>query len=89
MALKTESSWGGVLLEGLKRLYITKIKGFDQHKLCVVTLLMEGSSEDVTEQEKRLNSIASDYGGIPAGATNGERGYTFTFVIAYIRVCLY
>lgn len=25
------------------------------------------------------------YGGIPAGEKNGERGYTLTFVIAYIR----
>lgn len=85
LALKTESSWGGVILDGLKRLYITKIKGFAADKLCVVTLLMEGTSQQVTDREKRLNSIASDFGGIPAGSTNGERGYTLTFVIAYIR----
>ncbi|KAL0893330.1 hypothetical protein ABMA27_014921 [Loxostege sticticalis] len=84
-ALKTESSWGGVLLEGLKRLYITRIKGFDPTKLCVVTLLMEGTAEQVDEREKKLNSIAAQFGGVPAGAGNGERGYTLTFVIAYLR----
>ncbi|PZC82264.1 alkyldihydroxyacetonephosphate synthase [Helicoverpa armigera] len=84
-ALKTENTWGGVLLDGLKRLYITKIKGFDPAKLCVVTLLMEGSAEEVAEREKKLNAIAAKYGGIPAGATNGENGYTLTFVIAYLR----
>ncbi|CAB3251985.1 unnamed protein product [Arctia plantaginis] len=84
-ALKTESTWGGVLLDGLKRLYITKIKGFDPTKLCVVTLLMEGTSEQVADREKKLNAIAAWYGGIPAGATNGENGYTLTFVIAYLR----
>ncbi|XP_047024518.1 alkyldihydroxyacetonephosphate synthase [Helicoverpa zea] len=84
-ALKTENTWGGVLLDGLKRLYITKIKGFDPAKLCVVTLLMEGSAEEVAEREKKLNTIAAKYGGIPAGATNGENGYTLTFVIAYLR----
>ncbi|XP_026729119.1 alkyldihydroxyacetonephosphate synthase [Trichoplusia ni] len=84
-ALKTENTWGGVLLDGLKRLYITKIKGFDPAKLCVVTLLMEGSAEEVKEREKKLNAIAAKYGGIPAGATNGENGYTLTFVIAYLR----
>ncbi|XP_026750226.2 alkyldihydroxyacetonephosphate synthase [Galleria mellonella] len=84
-ALKTESSWGGVFLDGLKRIYITRIKGFDPTKLCVVTLLMEGTAEDVAEREKKLNSIAAQFGGIPAGAENGERGYTLTFVIAYLR----
>ncbi|XP_063825120.1 alkyldihydroxyacetonephosphate synthase [Ostrinia nubilalis] len=84
-ALKTETSWGGVILDGLKRIYITRIKGFDPTKLCVVTLLMEGTEEQVTEREKKLNSIAAQYGGVPAGAENGERGYTLTFVIAYIR----
>ncbi|KAH9632095.1 hypothetical protein HF086_015299 [Spodoptera exigua] len=84
-ALKTENTWGGVLLDGLKRLYITKIKGFNPAKLCVVTLLMEGSAEEVSERESKLNSIAAQFGGIPAGATNGENGYTLTFVIAYLR----
>lgn len=87
-ALKTENTWGGVLLDGLKRLYITKIKGFDPAKLCVVTLLMEGSAEEVSERESKLNNIAAQFGGIPAGATNGENGYTLTFVIAYLRVCI-
>ncbi|CAH3832121.1 unnamed protein product [Pieris brassicae] len=84
-ALKTETSWGGVLLDGLKKLYITKIKGFDPMKLCVVTLLMEGKLDQVTERETQLNSIAAKFGGIPGGAKNGEIGYTLTFVIAYIR----
>ncbi|KAJ8728349.1 hypothetical protein PYW08_016734 [Mythimna loreyi] len=84
-ALKTENTWGGVLLDGLKRLYITKIKGFDPAKLCVVTLLMEGSAEQVADREAKLNNIAAQFGGIPAGATNGENGYTLTFVIAYLR----
>ncbi|XP_047995199.1 alkyldihydroxyacetonephosphate synthase [Leguminivora glycinivorella] len=84
-ALKFESSWGGVILDGLKQFYITRIKGFDPEKLCVVTLLFEGEADEVTEREKRINAIATKYGGVPAGATNGERGYTFTFVIAYIR----
>ncbi|KAJ0177400.1 hypothetical protein K1T71_007409 [Dendrolimus kikuchii] len=84
-ALKIENSWGGVLLDGLKRLYITKIKGFDPTKLCVVTLLMEGTAQEVADREKRLNAIASQFGGVPAGAGNGETGYTLTFVIAYLR----
>ncbi|XP_026324874.1 alkyldihydroxyacetonephosphate synthase [Hyposmocoma kahamanoa] len=85
LALKTETTWGGVILDGLKMMYLTRIKGFDPDKLCVVTLLMEGTAEEVVERHKKLNSIAAKWGGVPAGATNGERGYTLTFVIAYIR----
>ncbi|XP_045772093.1 alkyldihydroxyacetonephosphate synthase isoform X1 [Maniola jurtina] len=84
-ALKMEQSWGGVLLDGLKRFYITKIKGFDPCKLCLVTLLMEGTAEKVADSEKKMNNIAAQYGGVPGGAKNGEIGYTLTFVIAYVR----
>ncbi|KAJ9597144.1 hypothetical protein L9F63_026967, partial [Diploptera punctata] len=43
-----------------------------------------GDPRDVELQEKRVYEIAAQFGGIPAGETNGERGYTLTFVIAYI-----
>lgn len=49
---------------------------------------MEGTEEQVANSEKKLNSIAAQYGGVPGGAKNGEIGYTLTFVIAYIRVCI-
>ncbi|XP_014211705.1 alkyldihydroxyacetonephosphate synthase-like [Copidosoma floridanum] len=66
-ALRAESSWGNLVLQGLKHSFITRIKGFNLDSLCVATLLFEGySSKDIRE-------------------TNGERGYTLTFVIAYIR----
>ncbi|CAH2037006.1 unnamed protein product, partial [Iphiclides podalirius] len=84
-ALKTETSWGGVLLDGLKRFYVTRIRGFDAERLCVVTLLLEGGGGEVAAHERRLNAVAAKYGGVPGGAANGEVGYTLTFVIAYIR----
>lgn len=40
-------------------------------------------------QEKKIYKIAATVGGLAAGETNGERGYTLTFVIAYIRVRFY
>jgi hypothetical protein len=48
-----------------------------------------GDPKDVEHQEKKIYDIAAQYGGIPAGETNGERGYMLTFVIAYIRVSTY
>lgn len=49
---------------------------------------MEGTAQEVADKEKKLNSIASQFGGVPAGAGNGETGYTLTFVIAYLRVSI-
>lgn len=85
-ALKSKPSFFGGIIDGMKKAYITKLKGFNIHKMCVATLLFEGDEKDVKRQQKLINEIAEKYGGIPAGAINGERGYVLTFVIAYIRV---
>lgn len=85
MILKPEPGYFGLLLDGLKKLYVTKIKGFDVDKMCVMTLLFEGDETDVGVQEKKIYSIGKGFAGMPAGEANGERGYTLTFVIAYIR----
>lgn len=84
--LRPESGWASTFLQGLKHAYITRIKCFDWDKICVATLLFEGSTaSEVTAQEKKIYDIAKMHSGVPAGETNGERGYTLTFVIAYIR----
>jgi alkyldihydroxyacetonephosphate synthase len=85
MILKPETSYLGLLVDSLKRFYVTKIKGFDVDSMCVMTLLFEGDEEDVKAHEKKMYSIGLQFGGMPAGQTNGERGYMLTFVIAYIR----
>ncbi|KAF5269573.1 hypothetical protein FQR65_LT05911 [Abscondita terminalis] len=84
-SLRPVPGYFGLILDGLKKLYITKIKGFNIDSMCVMTLLFEGDTKDVENQEKRIYEIAGRFGGIPAGQINGERGYTLTFVIAYIR----
>lgn len=86
MALKGKPTYFGLVLDGLKKMYITKIKGFNVNKMCVMTLLFEGDEKDVKAQEKKIYDIADKTGGMPAGEANGERGYMLTFVIAYIRV---
>eukprot|EP00794_Sanderia_malayensis_P010834 gene10834-11986_t len=72
-------------VDSIKAFYLLKFKRFDPHKMCVCTLLFEGSKEHVEEQQQLIYKIVPKYGGIPAGVTNGERGYTLTFVIAYLR----
>lgn len=69
----------------MEKLLVTKVKGYDPHKMAVATLVFEGSKAEVDFQERTLYSIATQHGGMKAGATNGERGYQLTFGIAYIR----
>ncbi|CAH1773004.1 unnamed protein product, partial [Owenia fusiformis] len=85
-ALKPEvKSMLTAFVDGLKKIYITKIKGFDVKNMAVATLLFEGTAQEVAAQEKRVYEVASKFGGIPGGEDNGQRGYMMTFVIAYIR----
>jgi len=72
-ALKPEMhSLLGTLVDGLKKFYVTRLKGFDPTQLSVATLLFEGTDDDVEAQEKRLYSIASEFGGIPGGERTGS-----------------
>jgi len=73
-------------MDGLKTIYLTRMKGLDVKKICVATIVMEGSPQEVAIQEKKLNAIGVSLKGIPAGEHNGKRGYQLTFVIVYIRV---
>ncbi|XP_054284492.1 alkyldihydroxyacetonephosphate synthase-like [Macrosteles quadrilineatus] len=84
-SLRPVSGYWAAILETVKKTLLTKVKGFDLEQVCVATLLFEGEPEDVAVQEKKIYNIASQVGGMAAGETNGERGYTLTFVIAYIR----
>ncbi|CAL4068319.1 unnamed protein product, partial [Meganyctiphanes norvegica] len=84
-ALKEPSRLMGLVTDGIKKIYLTRIKGFDVNTMCVATLLFEGQEEQVSSQEKKIYSIAASHGGISAGEANGLRGYMLTFVIAYIR----
>ncbi|XP_065838679.1 alkyldihydroxyacetonephosphate synthase, peroxisomal-like [Oscarella lobularis] len=84
-ALKDKPGWLRAFSDGVKRIYVTKFKGFDPQKLCVATILYEGTKENVSMQERLVNAIAKSFGALPAGGENGERGYLLTYVIAYLR----
>lgn len=75
-------------MESLKKFYVNKIRGWKEEDLCACTLLFEGSSELVYSQQVQLYKAAKEFGALPAGRKNGERGYQLTFMIAYLRcVC--
>lgn len=77
----------GLMLDGLKTFYLTRLKGLDINEICVATIVMEGTAKEVAQQEEKLTEIGLSFQGIPAGEHNGKRGYQLTFLIAYIRVC--
>lgn len=72
-------------MDSCKKFYVTKVRSFDPEKMCVCTLLFEGSKDSVEKLEEEVYRIAGLYGGMAAGEANGQRGYTLTFVIAYLR----
>ncbi|RNA36909.1 alkyldihydroxyacetonephosphate peroxisomal isoform X1 [Brachionus plicatilis] len=85
-ALKSEtSSMLQSFVDGLKKFYVTKIKGFEPSQICAATLVFEGDKEDVLAHENKIYSIAKQFNGLPAGEENGEKGYMLTFAIAYLR----
>lgn len=84
--MRPGKSWLTSCMEYIKKIYLTAVKGFDLSQITAATLLFEGDAQSVAHQEKLIEEIAQKYGGISAGAKNGEKGYMLTFVIAYIRV---
>jgi alkyldihydroxyacetonephosphate synthase len=49
------------------------------------TLVMEGTVNEVRQQQQTLSHLRARAGGISGGAEGGKRGYRATFAIAYIR----
>ena len=85
-SLKPEQSVWMNIVDKIIKFYVLNIKGFVADQLCAVTMTFEGDSkEGVVLHMKRLNDLASMFQGMPAGASNGIRGYFLTFVIAYLR----
>ncbi|TMW61305.1 hypothetical protein Poli38472_013768 [Pythium oligandrum] len=85
----TKPSSGGSFASGVvdfaKKTYVTKIRGFNVETMCAATVLMEGTPEEVERQQKKIQAIAKEHHGLVGGAENGQRGYFFTYIIAYLR----
>jgi alkyldihydroxyacetonephosphate synthase len=75
----------GFFSQWFKKMYLTKFKGFDLTQCAACTLLFEGTANEVAIQEKRIYSIASQFGGIQGGSDNGQYGYMMTYCVAYMR----
>lgn len=73
LALKIEAeSKFDEFLDKAKKYFLLNIKKFDPQKMAVVTILYEGSEEEVKNQQKSINNLAKLHGGLRAG-------YLFSF----------
>ena len=84
-ALKPAPKGGERLKSKVQHFALFKVKKFDIDRMVASTIVMEGSRSEVRAQEKAIFSLAKRFGGLSAGASNGKRGYSLTFGIAYIR----
>jgi len=84
-ALKPGEGPWAAFMSKVKKFYLSNIKGFNLNHLCAATLSFEGTKEQVAAQEKMVYETAKKHGGLKADEESGRRGYTLTFMIAYLR----
>ena len=85
-SLKPEQGVWRDIVDRIVKFYVLNVKGFEAGEICAVTMTFEGNSKNqITQHLNTLNQLSKKYKGIPAGASNGIRGYFLTFVIAYLR----
>ena len=69
----------------IEKFFVTKVKKFDPDKMCAVTIVMEGTANEVDYQKKNITKLAKKHQGLMGGSGNGKRGYMLTYAIAYVR----
>jgi len=84
-ALKAAPEGLHKLTDKIQKTVVVNVKGFDPYRMVAATIVMEGADHEITHQEQVINKLAKKYGGLVAGAANGQRGYMLTYAIAYIR----
>jgi alkyldihydroxyacetonephosphate synthase len=85
LALKPASTGMKVWKSKFEKFFVTKVKGFDPFKMVALTLVFEGTKDEVERQQTDVYRIAKKHKGMKAGGENGRRGYQLTYSIAYIR----
>jgi len=82
-ALREDSS-RGQLRNAVKTAFL-RMHGVSLEGASAVTLLFEGSRQEVMMQKRALAPLVRNARGLWGGASSGEAGYALTFAIAYIR----
>jgi len=82
-ALREDDSRGQ--LRTLAKQAFLRMNGVSLEGASAVTLLFEGSRQEVVLQKRALGPLVRSTQGLWGGASSGEAGYALTFAIAYIR----
>ncbi len=85
LALKPAASGMKVWKSKFEKFFVTRVKGFEPLKMVALTLVFEGTKDEVERQQTDVYRIAKKHKGMKAGGDNGRRGYQLTYSIAYIR----
>lgn len=64
---------------------VLRARGVDLEDASAVTLVFEGSQDEVIMQKRLLSRLVKKFAGIWGGSSSGEAGYALTFAIAYLR----
>jgi alkyldihydroxyacetonephosphate synthase len=83
--LKPASKGAKKVKSKVEKWLVTGPLGFDPNEMVAVTLVFEGTKDEVDRQDKLVYELAKKHKGFKGGAENGKRGYLLTFGIAYIR----
>ena len=84
-ALKPRAEGFKKIKSNIEKFFVVNVKGFDPDRMCALTIVMEGTKEEVDYQQKNVNKLAKKHKGIIGGPGNGKRGYMLTYAIAYVR----
>ena len=84
-ALKPRAEGLKNLKSKIEKFFIIKMKGFDPDKMCALTIVTEGTKEEVDYQQRKVSRLAKKHKGVIGGPGNGKRGYMLTYAIAYVR----
>ena len=84
-ALKPRTEGFKSIKSKIEKFFIINVKGFDPDKMCALTIVTEGTKEEVDYQQKNVNKLAKKHKGVIGGPGNGKRGYMLTYAIAYVR----
>lgn len=84
-ALKPRTEGLKNLKSKIEKFFIINLKGFDPDKMCALTIVAEGTKEEVDYQQKNVSRLAKKHKGVIGGPGNGKRGYMLTYAIAYVR----
>lgn len=85
LAMRPENTSLQSLVHSVQDVYMRWNCASDFSRCVCVTLLFEGSSGEVRQQQRHLRSIISTFQGTSLGSKAGRSGYNMTLVIAYLR----